>query len=112
MIDVNAGLELHIQAYALEFLAQLPDPALFCLPVWDESEEDRTVIDFHVSFANQKATAAFMVVAGQRLSQQAFELGSGKHSFQSVLFNQLRHVVQSGEKSEQHYYHPHTNRYF
>src|SRR4051812_37694049 len=112
MTTAIEGLKPTIHEYALELLAHQPDPIIFCLPVWDTGEANRRVIDFHVSFANQKAAAAFHIVAGQLLRNQTFEHSSRENAVGEILFHQLQDVAQYGTNNEQHYFNARTKTYF
>jgi PAS domain S-box-containing protein len=110
----DAGFHQKINASecAVELLDHLLEPVVLYLPVWSETQEPHTIIDFEVGYVNQEAVEKFNIRKEQLLSQQVFNTVYKDSTLKASWFNLLLQVYETGRKAEKRYYDPTTEQHY
>ena len=109
MTGSAAALSPEKQTFAFQVLDLHPDPAFFCLPLYDAAQTGTNIVDFSVVYSNKNAQFLFQLSEGKLLSSH---YPGGDTALSVTGFDQFLEAVQQGKKVEQNFTHQQRNRYY
>ncbi len=96
----------------LTLLDSLPEPVVYHVPVWKESNGIKTIIDFEIIYCNEESARMTGVPKKILIGQRVTTMIASDAGVRAKLFEQIMHVYNTGDDAEVSYYNPVLKKHF
>ncbi len=100
------------EPFLLTLLDSLPEPVVYHVPVWKESNGIKTIIDFEIIYCNEESARMTGIPIKILIGQRVTTMIASDPGVRTKLFEQIMHVYNTGDDAEVSYYNPVLKKHF